>query len=542
MVLRRLLALCSLIALGSGTALAWNASTARADGTDGKVAGMTMSTLGQSEGESTAMSAVAADGVNTVSLFVWWLTQGPSSNTISPFDATESDASLTADIAAAHAAGLKVVLTPIFICESCQGGWRGVMEPSNVPAFFASYRAFMNHYAQLAQADNVWLLFIGSEMTSLEGQTAQWQSVISSARQYYSGKIGYEQNWDVVGQPQFLSDVDVIGVSAYYPLDDSADPGEAQLLADWTNSQNATYKGHNWVGGLQHLASSTGKPILFGEVGYMASDYAASQPFDNNDIDTNQTLQANLYQALLTTFSGYSWWMGVTWWEWSDATGDDRTPRGRAAETLLRNWYLNGWRPTSGSSSGSASGSGSGTGVTGSGVMGSGLTGAGAAGAAGAGGAAAGSTAGSSAAPASSGGASPGSTNRGSGTTSGPSAPSGNNGAATASSSGSTLAGSTVAGSKSSGARTSGGGATTTDPTIAPGQPFPLSSGPQAVGRPASSGVVVRTVTGDRPAVLALSALALVALAGTAAAVPVIGFGPQLADRRRRPTLYADFD
>ena len=525
MVLRRLLALVGLIGLASVSALAWSPSTARADGTDGKVAGMVMSTLGQSESQSTAMNAVAADGVNTVSLFVWWWAQQPSSNSLAPFDATESDASLTSDIAAAHAAGLKVVLTPIFLCGGCEGGWRGVMQPSNVPAFFASYRAFMNHYAQLAQADNVWLLFVGSEMTSLQGQTAQWESVISGARQYYSGKIGYEQNWDVVGQPQFLSDVDVVGVSAYYPLDDAAEPSEAQLLADWTNSQNATYKGHNWVGGLQHLASSTGKPILFGEVGYMASDYAASHPFDNNFINVNPTLQANLYQALLTTFSGYSWWMGVTWWDWTDSAGDDRTPRGRAAETLLHNWYLDGWRPATTSSAGGTGGSG-GTG-SGTGLTGTGSTGTGTAVAAGSGGSSGSAASGSSAGTGRTGGSQ-------TITSTTPST-----GSSTVASGSSRSPGS---GAKTTSASTAGGGATTTDPTVAPGAPFPLTGDPQASGPRAASGVVLRTGGGERPAVLALSALALVALAGTAAAVPVVGFGSQLAARRRRPTLYADFD
>jgi hypothetical protein len=333
-------------------------NAARADGTGGKVAGMVLSSIGQTEPSDAAMAKMKADGINTVSLFVWWWAAQSNSTTLEPYSGTQSDADLTAEIDAAHSYGLKVILSPIFNCGGCEGQWRGVMQPSDVPAFFASYKTFMDHYARLAQSDGVWLLFVGSEMTSLEGQTAQWESVISEARQYYSGLIGYEQNWDVVGQPQFLSDVDVVGVSAYFPLDDSANPSLSQLLADWNDSQDATYSGHNWVGSLIHLANSTGKPILFGEVGYMDSDYAARQPFTNNYYTSDPTLQANLYQALLQTFSGYSWWMGVAWWEWSDASTDqDRTPVGKPAETLLQNWYVSGWRPGSATSSASSSGS-----------------------------------------------------------------------------------------------------------------------------------------------------------------------------------------
>ncbi|MHB1445405.1 MAG: glycoside hydrolase family 113 [Acidimicrobiales bacterium] len=523
------MALAGALVLGLTLALAGSSQPARADGTGGKVAGMVVSTLGQTESPATAMNQLAADGINTVSLFVWWWADQPSSTSLSPYGGTQSDASVTSEIDAAHAAGLKVILTPIFVCGGCQGNWRGVMEPSSIPQFFASYRAFMDHYAQLAQADGVWLLFIGSEMTSLEGQTAQWESVIASARQYYSGQVGYEQNWDVIGQPQFLNQVDVVGVSAYFPLDDSADPSESQLLADWTDSRNATYQGHNWVGSLIHLAASTNKPILFGEVGYMASDYAASQPFDNNYVDNNPTLQANLYQALLQTFSGYSWWMGVAWWEWSDASADaPRTPKGKAAETLLRNWYVNGWRPA-GYATGNGQTGPTTTSTTGSGLLPSGAV-SGAAGASSAGGPGAGSS---------------------------PAASSAQSSPAGTASAGAPAPGSST-GRGAAGGAAAGGGAgsdpSTASPTLQPGRPYPLpltsgraggaAGSVQAAGGLASERVVLSDSGGPGPTVTVdmVGALALLALAGIATGVPVVLIGPVAAERRRRPALQDEFD
>ena len=339
------------------------APAARADA-GGQVQGMVVSGLGQTESPSTAMSRLHSDGVNTVSLFVWWWTDGPTATTVRPYDGTESDAALSAQISSARANGERVILTPVIYCGSCEGGFRGVMSPSDLPTFFASYRSFIDHYAQLAQQDGVWLLFAGSEMTDLEGQTAQWEAVLSSVRQYYSGQVGYEQNWDVVAHPQFLGDVDVVGVSAYFPLDDAADPSVDQLVSDWSNSHASAYSGRNWVGDLTHLANITGKPILFGEAGYMSTQYAARQPFLNAFYSSDPQLQANLYQALLQTFSSYSWWMGVSWWEWSDNPNDSgRTPLGQPAESLLAKWYGQGWRP--GASTGS---SGTGVGVPGPGA------------------------------------------------------------------------------------------------------------------------------------------------------------------------------
>jgi hypothetical protein len=308
---------------------------------------MVLSSMGQTESTADAVARMKSDGINTVSLFVWWWADNPQSTSLAPYGGTEPDAQLSSQIATIRQAGLKVILVPIFYCGTCEGGWRGVMQPSDDNAFFASYTQFIDHYARLAQADGVWLMFAGSEMTTLEGMTSQWENVISSVRQNYKGLVGYEQNWDVLAHPQFLSDVDVVGVSGYFPLDDAPSPTVSQLVADWTNSHAGAYAGRNWVGDLTHLANETGKPILFGEVGYMDSTYAGRQPFLNSFFAPDSQLQADLYQALLQTFSGYSWWMGVSWWEWSDSGADaDRSPIGKPAEQLLQKWYTQGWRPS----------------------------------------------------------------------------------------------------------------------------------------------------------------------------------------------------
>ena len=326
------------------------------DGTLGKVAGMAIPNV-DPQSSAAEVGRLRSDGINTISLFVWWWADNQSSNSVHPCsatnqgcDQTESDSALELQMAAARQVGMKVILVPIFYCGGCEGGWRGTMQPSDVNAFFQSYRAFIDHYAQLAQANGVSTLFIGSEMTSLESQTAQWRQVISEARGYFSGQVGYEENWDVIGHAQFVSAVDLIGISAYFPLDDSPSPNLGQIVGDWTNSQASATAGRNWVGAVTHLATSTGKPILFGEVGYMSGDYAARQPFLNFQGNANWQLQSDLYQSVLESFETKSWWAGAVWWEWfltSDAPNDDdRSPRGKTAEVLLQRWYAQGWRPT----------------------------------------------------------------------------------------------------------------------------------------------------------------------------------------------------
>jgi len=322
-----------------------------ADGTDGKVAGMAIPNVSQQQSPD-EVTRLKSDGLNTIALFVWWVMQKQNSNSIQPDyqgGLTETDANLELQMEASVRNGMHVILVPIFYCLNCEGGWRGTIAPSDPSLWWQSYQSFIDHYADIAQQHGATTLFVGSEMTSMEQYTAQWQQAISVARTHFSGQIGYEENWDVLGQAKFLSDVDVVGISAYFPLDDATSPALSDLLADWTDSHASATSGQNWVNEVSNLAQSTGKPILFGESGYMSGDHAGRQPFLNYLDTTNWQLQSDLYQALLETFSGKSWWDGVVWWEWyltSDSTSDnDRSPRGKTAEEMLRHWYAQGERP-----------------------------------------------------------------------------------------------------------------------------------------------------------------------------------------------------
>jgi hypothetical protein len=326
---------------------------ARADGTDGRVAGAALTDLGSADA-SQAAAAVArlrADGLNTVALNVWWQTDSPTASSLHPYSGTVDDTTLSAQMAVAEAAGLHVVVVPLFYCTGCEGGSRSVVHPADVAGFFASYRAFVDRYAALAQAGGATTLYVGSELSSLEGATAEWRSVIAGARALFHGQIAYEENWDVLGNARFLDAVDLIGVSAYFPLDPAASPSLAQLLADWHSSTVPGWQGRDWVAAVARLAATYRKPVVFGEVGYMSGDHAAARPYLDWYDTPNPTLQADLYQALLETFGGYQWWAGAVWWDYElepdSVAANGRTFAGKPAETVLQLWYAGGVRPPS---------------------------------------------------------------------------------------------------------------------------------------------------------------------------------------------------
>jgi hypothetical protein len=298
--------------------------------------------------DGAARSKLRADGLNTVSLYVWWVADSLHADAVHSYLGTEPDAALASEITAARALGLRVVLTPVFTCAGCQGGWRGVIHPANLDAFFTSYRGFIDHYAALAQAYGASVLFVGSEMSSVENDGPHWHQVVADARGYFHGQIAYEENWDELGHAAFLDAVDLVGVSAYFPLDDAPAPTLGRLLSDWQTSSAAAARGRHWAAEVAALAAATRKPIVFAEAGYMSGQFAARTPYLDFYGLPDWQLQADLYQALVETFSGQRWWSGVIWWDWEAGDGpalNGRTFRSKTAEAFLQLWYGAGMRP-----------------------------------------------------------------------------------------------------------------------------------------------------------------------------------------------------
>ena len=105
--------------------------------------------------------------------------------------------------------------------------------------------------------------------------------------------------------------------------------------------------------GLARFAAQRHRRILFTEAGYTSQRGATTLPYSWRVSPTaDWDEQAAAYQALLETFSGHRWWAGVFWWAWDVLpSGSDETsyalaytPRGKAAESVLRAWWSDGPR------------------------------------------------------------------------------------------------------------------------------------------------------------------------------------------------------
>ena len=295
---------------------------------------------------------IKSTGANTVSLSVWWEFDERTS-TARPGEMTNPDREVRLAIQSVRANGMSAAILPLLMCTSCETNWRGSIEPSNKTAFYESYRGMIERYAKIAQEEGVSLLFVGSEMSSTQGDTAEWREIAATARSVYSGAIAYDVNWDAVDGVKFWDAVDIPSISAYFPLSDKRSPNLDTLKRAWHKSEVEHWMGRNSVAEVQKLASRTGKRVLFGEAGYRSIDWGTKLPFDyaHDEGDPNPALQADAYQALIETFDDKPYWRGVLWWEWDLNTSNPEretgfTPRGKAAEDVVRAWYAEGIRPS----------------------------------------------------------------------------------------------------------------------------------------------------------------------------------------------------
>jgi len=255
---------------------------------------------------------------------------------------TPTDASLRVIIAYAHSLGLKVLLKPHIDATGPGAGWRSEIGQSFTESrwstWFANYRAFIVHYAELAGDSGVDELSIGCELDATVGREADWRRVAAAVRSVYGGPLTYADD-QVLGHPEALKwwdAVDVIGEDIYPTLSQKPEPSVADLRAGWTK----------YIPWLHQLAQKWHKPVLLTEIGCRSVAGGAQYPGDwrhGGSVDLG--LQRRWYAAALKELGRRSWLVGTFWWAWSpdakeSGPGDSGyTPRGKPAEAVLRAWY-----------------------------------------------------------------------------------------------------------------------------------------------------------------------------------------------------------
>ncbi|MCA9525250.1 MAG: hypothetical protein KC549_03005 [Myxococcales bacterium] len=273
-------------------------------------------------------------GATDVQLVVRWVQATAVDDTLGPVPGvTPEDAAFTATLAEARRLGLRVAVLPILHLQARPPGvWRGTLKPRDRARWWLAYRRFITHYARLS-AGQAELFAVGSELLSMERDVAAWRGLIQEVRAVFPGQLTYSANWDHIEPVRFWGALDVMGVSAYWPLARAPGESEAAMAAAWGRFRR----------GVEALARRQGKPYLLTEVGFPAHAFGAVRPWDHGHPGRAEPAAQGLaWRATFRAWHDAPGLAGLYAWNWFGVGGPDDpgySPRGREAEGVLRWWF-----------------------------------------------------------------------------------------------------------------------------------------------------------------------------------------------------------
>ncbi len=246
------------------------------------------------------MRGIKSLGANSVSIAFPFYVAGPTANSViatglcsepgaSPVPLqSPSPARLAVLVHAAQSVGLQVMVRPLMDQSNLQifDTWRGGIAPTNTAAWFASYKTALKPYLQMAQANDVPLFSISSELTSMS-TSAQWPSAIAYALKLYSGQVAFDSSWNADPNRGDVHPGTAVAQDAY-PLLANLTPTAtvAQILAAWNRYLT-----------VKPLPAAAGR-VAFDEVGISADDGAYATPNYSPPFAVfNQRIQANWFTA-----------------------------------------------------------------------------------------------------------------------------------------------------------------------------------------------------------------------------------------------------
>ena len=250
-----------------------------------------------------------------------------------------------------------------------------------VAEFWATYTQQAVHFARIAEDEGVRLYSLGTEtdrlfrtrsgryMTNDFGR--ELRLMVESVRAVYSGLLTYDMHYDVLAASHFYGpgsgaghlwadlDLDIIGISAWFPLTDSR-PSTVLSVQSFQTRYRQIFQNQ-----LIPLANTNpDRPIVFTEYGAMDVVETPERPGDTsaqnrrfaftdsnrNGLDDGRETQANIYEALINTIAQYPGIVnGVFFWDnW--IASDERWARywarrrnyairGKRSEEIVRSAY-----------------------------------------------------------------------------------------------------------------------------------------------------------------------------------------------------------
>jgi hypothetical protein len=217
---------------------------------------------------------------------------------------TVTDDEVAWAIREAKSLGQRVILKPIL--NVTDGTWRAHINffDVDVPCepkwsdWFASYTAFIVHYARIAQDEGVEMFCVGCEMVQADRRADEWRALVAAVREVYTGLVTYNCDKYQESNVTWWDAVDVISSSGYYPIDD----WDAQLDR------------------IEEVVRREGRPFLLLEAGAMSTE--GSQHLPNSwalEGAVSQEAQRDWYEAMFSACDRRDrrdWVGGWVLWDW----------------------------------------------------------------------------------------------------------------------------------------------------------------------------------------------------------------------------------
>ena len=236
--------------------------------------------------------------------------------------------------------GIKIMLKPqIWVWRGAFTGQIEMTSEADWKRLEAAYSKFILEYAELAREIEADIFCIGTELESfIENRPDYWSNLIKDVKNIYKGKLTYAANWDEFKRTPFWSEMDYIGVNAYFPVSDEKTPTITQCMKGWKKHKDL----------IKNMWEKHDKSILFTEFGYRSVDYSGREPWksDRNLTAVNLEAQSNATQALFDAFWNEDWFAGGFIWKWYhnyESSGGENnsrfTPQNKPVEEKIKRYY-----------------------------------------------------------------------------------------------------------------------------------------------------------------------------------------------------------
>lgn len=239
-----------------------------------------------------------------------------------------------------HKHRIKIMIKPqIWVWRGEFTGLIEMKSEENWKILEHSYQDFILTYAKTAAVMNADILCIGTELEKFVIKRPDfWQNLIKKIKTIYKGKLTYAANWDEYKKLTFWSELDFIGIDAYFPLTDKQTPTVSDFEQGWQVHKSE----------IKRIQKKFQKQILFTEYGYRSVHFNGKQPWKVDEFEGNVNLQAqqNGLQAIHNQFWKEDWFAGGFVWKWfhkHEKVGGEKnnrfTPQNKPAEKLLKKLY-----------------------------------------------------------------------------------------------------------------------------------------------------------------------------------------------------------